>query len=67
MNSAVTATVALAGFFFSLTCAFLLEELMFGMVFRLMACSQKIRAASKERQSEQTVIVSHQGETPCLR
>ena len=65
MNSALTATVALAGVFFSLTCAFLLEELMFGMVFRLMAYSRRLRAASNERQLQ--VPISGQGESPCLR
>jgi len=44
MNDALTATVALAGLFFSLSCALLLEELLFGVVFRLMACSKRIAA-----------------------
>jgi hypothetical protein len=66
MNDAITATVALAGFFFSLTCAFLLEELMFGMVFRLMACSRKIRTAMHDAPLQQTAI-GGQGENPCSR
>ena len=65
MNDALTATVALAGFFFSLTCAFLLEELMFGMVFRLMACSRRMKAANDERQLQ--VRIASQGETSCVR
>jgi len=52
MNSALTATVALAGLFFSLTLALLLEELLFGVVFRLMACSQRIAAAVNSKRAE---------------
>jgi hypothetical protein len=37
MQDTVTVIVTLAGLFFSLTCALLLEELLFGMFFRLMA------------------------------
>ena len=47
MNSALTATVAAAGMIFSLSCALLLEELLFGVVFRLMACSRRIAATAK--------------------
>ncbi len=49
MNSALTATVALAGLFFSLSLALLMEELLFGVVFRLMACSRQIKAAMKAK------------------
>ncbi len=65
-NDAITATVALAGLFFSLTCALLLEELLFGLVFRLMACSRQIRAAYKARRVQQVSAVAQQGEHPCL-
>ncbi len=51
MNDALTATVALAGLFFSLTLALLLEEMLFGMVFRLMACSRRIAAGMKAKQT----------------
>lgn len=49
MHDALTATVAFAGMIFSLSCALLLEELLFGMVFRLMACSRRIAAAAKSQ------------------
>jgi hypothetical protein len=49
MNSALTATVALAGLFFSLSLALLLEELLFGVVFRLMQCSRRIAAGMKAK------------------
>ena len=65
MNNALTATVALAGLFFSLTCALLLEELLFGVVFRLMACSRRIGAALEARKIQQVPLVTRQGERPC--
>lgn len=49
MQDALTVTVALAGLFFSLSCALLFEELLFGMVFRLMACSRQIAAGMKAK------------------
>ncbi len=51
MNSALTATVALAGLFFSLSLALLFEELLFGVVFRLMACSRRIAAGIRAQQT----------------
>ncbi len=51
MNSALTVTVALAGLFFSLSLALLMEELLCGVVFRLMACSRRIAAGIKARQT----------------
>ena len=51
MNSALTATVALAGLFFSLSLALLMEELLFGVVFRLMQCSRRIAAGMKARRA----------------
>jgi hypothetical protein len=36
MQDAMTATVAVAGLFFSLMCALLLEEFLFGGLFRLL-------------------------------
>jgi hypothetical protein len=65
MNSALTATVTLAGLFFSLSLALLLEELLFGVVFRLMACSQRISAAIQARKVQQVEIVTREGERPC--
>ena len=65
MQDALTATVALAGLFFSLSCALLLEELLFGVVFRLMACSRQIRAAIQARKVQQVPVVTQQGERPC--
>ena len=44
MNDALTITVALAGFFFSLSCVFLLQELVFGTIFKLMAYSRQLAA-----------------------
>ena len=58
MNSALTVTVALAGLFFSLSLALLLEELLFGVVFRLMACSQRIAAGMKAKQAADEKRVS---------
>ncbi len=49
-NDAITATVALAGLFFSLTCALLLEDLLFGVVFRVMRCSRRLAAAVQPKQ-----------------
>ena len=51
MNSALTATVALAGLFFSLSLALLMEELLFGVVFRLMQCSRRIAAGMKAKRA----------------
>lgn len=53
MNSALTATVAAAGLIFSLSFALLLEELLFGMVFRLMACSRRIAGGMKKSTADQ--------------
>lgn len=53
MNSALTATVALAGLFFSLSLALLMEELLFGVVFRLMQCSRRIAAGMKAKEPVQ--------------
>ncbi len=50
-NDAITATVALAGLFFSLTCALLLEELLFGLVFRVMGYSRRIVAIVQPKQA----------------
>lgn len=59
MDSALTATVAMAGLFFSLAVAFLMEELLFGVVFRLMQCSRRIAAQVKATQSvEQTRLAA---------
>ena len=55
MNSALTATVALAGLFFSLSLALLMEELLFGVVFRLMACSRRIAAGLKAKHSDKEI------------
>ena len=52
MQDALTATVALAGLFFSLSCALLFEELLFGVVFRMMACSRRITAAAQAKQAD---------------
>lgn len=51
MNSVLTATVTLAGLFFSLSLALLMEELLFGVVFRLMQCSRRIAAGMKARRA----------------
>ena len=51
MNSALTVTVALAGLFFSLSLALLMEELLFGLVFRLMQCSRRIAAGIKAKRA----------------
>lgn len=51
MNNALTATVALAGLFFSLSLALLMEELLFGLVFRLMSCSRRIAAGIRAKQT----------------
>ena len=48
MNNALTTTVAIAGLIFSLSCALLLEELLFGIVFRLMSCSRRIAGGIKK-------------------
>lgn len=53
MNSALTATVAVAGLIFSLSFALLLEELLFGLVFRLMACSRRIAEVVKRPAADQ--------------
>lgn len=65
MQDALTATVALAGLFFSLSCALLLEELLFGVCFRLMAYSRRIGAAMQARKVQQVPIVTREGERPC--
>jgi hypothetical protein len=64
MQDALTVTVALAGLFFSLSCALLFEELLFGMVFRLMACSRQIGAGTRARNA-QKISAAAKGETPC--
>ena len=65
MQDALTVTVALAGLFFSLSCALLFEELLFGVVFRLMACSRRIAAGLKAARVQKVSAVA-EGETPCL-
>lgn len=50
MNTTITATVAVAGLIFSLTLGLLLEELLFGIVFRLMACSRRFAASIQTKQ-----------------
>ena len=65
MSDALTATVALAGLFFSLSCALLIEELLFGVVFRLMAYSRRIGAAIQAGRLQQVALVDRQGERPC--
>jgi hypothetical protein len=64
MQDAMLATVALAGLFFSLSCALLMEELLFGVVFRLMAYSRQIHAAISARKFQELPVV-RQGEHPC--
>jgi hypothetical protein len=44
MENATTAAVVVAGFFFSMTCALLMEELIFGGMFRLFFASMARRA-----------------------
>ena len=65
MNDALTATVALAGLFFSLSVALLLEELLFGVVFRLMAYSRQIGVAIQARKVQPVALVDPQGERTC--
>ncbi len=48
MQDALTATLAVAGLFFSLTCALLLEEFIFGGLFHLLRPVAK-RAAVRPR------------------
>jgi hypothetical protein len=67
MNSALTATVAVAGLIFSLSFALLLEELLFGIVFRLMACSRRITAGIEAKKAQKALIVSREGEPSCSR
>ena len=67
MNSALTATVAVAGLIFSLSFALLLEELLFGLVFRLMACSRRIARGIEAKKIRNEVIVTREGEPQCSR
>lgn len=53
MDTTITATVAVAGLIFSLTLGLLLEELLFGLVFHLMACSRRIAASVTGKQQAQ--------------
>lgn len=52
MNDTLTVTVALAGLFFSLSCAFLLQELLFGTIFKVMAYSRQLLRARQEAHME---------------
>ena len=65
MQDALTATVALAGLFFSLSCALLMEELLFGVVFRMMACSRRITAVVQAKRAERVGVVTREEELPC--
>lgn len=47
MESATTVTLVLAGFFFSLMCALLMEELIFGGLFRFFFVSRAGRRQQK--------------------
>jgi hypothetical protein len=67
MDTTITATVVVAGMIFSLTIALLLEELLFGLVFRLMACSRRIAAAIDAKQIRNVPIVTREGEQTCSR
>lgn len=48
MENATTAAVVIAGFFFSLTCALLMEELIFGGMFRLFFASRVAQTAAQK-------------------
>lgn len=48
MESAITAAAAIAGLFFSLTCALLIEELIFGGMFRFFFAPRTGRPQNKE-------------------
>ncbi len=57
MQSIVTITLTLAGLFFSLMCALLLEELLFGTFFRMMAAdAARRRSKSRQRFGRETEI-----------
>lgn len=43
MQDVLTVTVVLAGLFFSISCALLLEELMFGLFFRALTPRRKLQ------------------------
>ena len=47
MESATTAAVVIAGLFFSIMCALLMEELIFGGMFRLFFASQAARVEAQ--------------------
>jgi hypothetical protein len=48
MQEALTATIAIAALFFSLMCALLLEEFIFGGLFHLLRPAAKRAAASRD-------------------
>ncbi len=51
MQDLLTVTVVLAGLFFSISCALLVEELMFGLFFRAMSPGRKIPTLSRRPQA----------------
>ena len=46
MENATTAAVVVAGFFFSVMCALLMEELIFGGMFRIFFAPRAVRCTS---------------------
>ncbi len=53
MQDLLTVTLVLAGLFFSITCALLLEELMFGLFFRVLWPARKIPTLSRQSRPRQ--------------
>ena len=51
MESATTVTMVLAGFFFSLVCALLMEELIFGGLFRFFF-APRARGSQREAKAD---------------
>jgi hypothetical protein len=47
MENATTAAVVVAGFFFSFMCALLMEELIFGGMFRFFFAPRAVRSQNK--------------------
>jgi hypothetical protein len=47
MENATTAAVVVAGFFFSVMCALLMEELIFGGMFRFFFAPRAVRSQNK--------------------
>lgn len=65
MQDVLTVTLVLAGLFFSISCALLLEELVFGLFFRALSPSRRRSQPKNSTQAVQPAQAASEGELSC--